>query len=129
MIFVLRLFAIGCILAGMTHVALGLGADTALGANPGAAALDASLDSQNRFYGMAFTVYGALTWLYTRDMTRYAPMFRVLMAAFFLGGLARLVSAALHGMPSALVLGLAASELLLPPLFLSWQRRISPPGS
>lgn len=127
MFLLLRLFAIGCILAGLSHVALGLGADAALGANPGEAMLEASLDSQNRFYGMTFTVYGALTWLFTTDTARYGTMFRTLMVIFFLGGLARLLSIAIHGMPSPMVCGLAVSELLLPPIFLFWQARFSPP--
>lgn len=126
MVMLLRVFAIGCILAGATHVFLGLGADAALGAHVGAAASDATLDSQNRFYGASFTLYGVLTWLFTTDTARYAPMFRLVMLCFLASGMARIVSIILHGAPSPMVLGLLASELLLPPLFLWWTRTIRP---
>ena len=49
------------VLVGCLHLVLGLNADLLLGANIGADVIsDPVLDSQNRFYGVAFTVYGFL---------------------------------------------------------------------
>jgi hypothetical protein len=42
---------------------------------------------------------------------------------FFAGGLARLVSWALHGPPSPMVVALLVTELLLPPLLSVWLSR------
>lgn len=114
---VMRILAPGFILAGLTHVFLGLGADMALGAHVGSDTLaDASLDSQNRFYGACFTLYGVLLWIAAGDLPRYRPVAKAVIACFFFGGLVRLVSVALHGWPSPLVWSLALSELILPPI-------------
>lgn len=113
----LRILALGFVAAGLTHVLLGLGADATLGARIDPATMvDPSLDSQNRYYGASFTIYGALFWYAASDPAQHRTLLRILIAWFFLGGLARLVSVALHGMPSGPVAALAASELLLPPL-------------
>ena len=46
-------------LIGFGHLMFGVGADVQLGANVSAQSLaDPVLDSQNRFYGVIFTVYG-----------------------------------------------------------------------
>jgi Domain of unknown function (DUF4345) len=119
----LRLTAMGCLLAGLSHVIMGPTADMMLGAVIDAATLnDASLDSQNRFYGAAFTVYAAIFWIGASDVARYRHILSAGLLCFFFGGIARLVSMGLHGAPSALVIGLMASELLLPPL-LWWMVR------
>lgn len=113
----LRVLAPGFVLAGLTHVFLGLGADAALGAHIAPETLaDPSLDSQNRFYGACFTLYGVLFWIGAADLPRYRPILKAVIACFFFGGLVRLVSLALHGWPSTLVWGLALSELILPPI-------------
>ena len=114
---VLKILAPGFVIAGLTHVFLGLGADVALGAHVAPETLaDASLDSQNRFYGACFTLYGILLWIGASDPVRYRPILRATFACFFFGGLVRLVSVALHGWPSTLVWSLALSELILPPI-------------
>lgn len=114
---VLRVLAIGFVIAGLTHIVLGLGADATLGAHIDPATMaDPTLDSQNRYYGASFTIYGALFWYAAADAARHRTLLRILIAWFFFGGLARLVSLAIHGMPSGPVTALAASELLLPPL-------------
>lgn len=119
----IRIIAPGFVLAGLLHVFLGLGADVMLGADIPASVLnDASLDSQNRFYGISFTVYGVLLWIASTDLARYSTLLRVLILLFFLGGVMRLVSIALKGWPSNLVWALALSELVLPPV-LWWMLR------
>jgi hypothetical protein len=112
--------------AGTLHGVLGVGADVLLGARlPPEALSDPVLDSQNRFYGVAFMLYGALLWLCATDLDRYATVLRCLLWVFFAAGAARLVSAALHGIPPPAVIALLASELLLPPALSAWLSRRS----
>jgi hypothetical protein len=102
-------------------LALGAGADVLLGAKlPLEALSDATLNSQNRFYGIAFTLYGLLFYLCATDLRKYATVLRCVFWVFFAAGLARLVSIATHGVPAPLVLALLASELVMPPLLLLW---------
>lgn len=121
---ILRLFGTICILAGLSHVLGGLNADALLGANPPQEALsNASMDSQNRFYGAAFMLYGVLSWLCASNMRHYAAVFRLLILVFFIGGLTRLTSLMIHGLPSPAIQFLALTELLIPPLLLWWHKR------
>jgi len=118
---VLRLATIVFILVGLLHLVLGLHADMLLGARlPVEAVNDPVLDSQNRFYGTAFMLYGVLLSLGARDLSRHAAMLQCCFWCFFAGGLARLVSWALHGAPSPMVVALLVTELLLPPLLSVW---------
>ncbi len=120
----LRIAALIPLLVGALHMALGLGAEAMLGAEVSTEALaNPSLDSQNRFYGAAFTLYGVLLFICTTDLTRYAPVFRMLMVCLFLGGVARIISWFVTGWPVPMIVGLWASELILPPLALLWLRR------
>lgn len=120
---VLRVIAPGFLLAGLSHAFLGLGADAMLGAHVSPEMLaDPTLDSQNRFYGASFTIYGILFWVAAGDIVRYRALLHILILWFFLGGLIRLVSVALRGWPSDMVWALALSELILPPI-LWWMTR------
>ena len=80
-----------------------------------------SVDSQIRFYGGAFSVYGALLWMCANDMTNYVDVFKVLMIVFLLAGLARIPAAILYGKPSLVIMALWALEVVVPPLLLWWQ--------
>ena len=123
----LRLTAPVFLLVGALHLALGVGAEVMLGAKlPSAALSDAVLDSQNRFYGIAFTLYGVLFLICASDLHKYATVLRAVLWVFFAAGLARLVSIAVHGLPSALVLVLLATELILPPVLLVWLSKLAP---
>ena len=122
---VLRLFALIIVLVSALHLALGVRADVMLGAIVSAStASDPSLDSQNRFYGVAFSLYGAVLYLCSTDINRYGPILNAALLCFFLGGLARIVSWAVHGAPAPLVILLAAFELLLPPLLFVWLQKV-----
>jgi hypothetical protein len=121
------LLQVGALIAmagGAMDSALGVGALRQLGSNvPASVAAIPELDSQARFYGMIFMGYGALTWLYTRDMQRYAPVLTILAVAMFLGGCMRFVSMALTGLPPMPMRILLGLELGLPALLLWMQRR------
>ena len=111
------------------HLVLGLHADIFLGANvPAAVVTDPVLDSQNRFYGTAFTLYGVLLWLCASDLVRYASVLRCTLWMLFGGGVARLVSIVFRGLPAAPVLVLLLSEIAGPPLALWWLARVRDKG-
>jgi hypothetical protein len=58
---------------GALHLAIGVKADVLLGAKlPVEALADPTLDSQNRFYGVAFTLYGVLLFLCASNIPKYA---------------------------------------------------------
>ncbi len=110
---------------GLLHVSLGLGADVLLGANIASDALsDPTLDSQNRFYGTAFSLYGVLLFICANDLRRHETVLKAVLWVFFAAGVARLVSIAVYGSPSVPVLVLLGSELLLPPVVLVWLLRV-----
>jgi hypothetical protein len=124
MIIFLRIMAITILLAGSAHLLLGVGAETLVGAKLSAETLaEPSLNSQNRFYGTSYMLYGILLWVCTRDMDRYALIFRILLWMTFAAGVTRIISVALHGWPSPTIIALAVSELLLPPFVFWWQKR------
>lgn len=124
LLIVLKVMSPIFVLVGVLHLALGLNADVLLGANlAGDVLSDPVLDSQNRFYGVAFSAYGFLIYLCATDLVKYQAVLRTLLLVFFAAGCARIVSIMLYGLPSELVLLLLASELLLPPILIVWMAR------
>lgn len=122
---VLKLCAPVFLLVGLLHLALGLQADVLLGARLSADAFaDPTLDSQNRFYGVAFTLYGVLLFLCATDIVKYAQVLRCVLWVFFAAGVARLVALAIHGLPPVPVIALLLSELILPPVLVLWLNRV-----
>jgi hypothetical protein len=122
---VLKLGAPVFILVGALHLIYGVGAEVLLGANiPVEAISDPVLDSQNRFYGVSFTLYGVLLFLCSNNIQKYSAVLKCVIWVFFAAGVARLVSIGLYGMPSILVLVLLSSELLIPPVLAFWLSRV-----
>ena len=121
---VLRTIAPIFFLVSALHLIYGVGADAMLGAVlPGQAHGDPALDSQNRFYGVAFSLYGVLLLICSSDLTKYQNILRALFYVFLAAGAARLVSITTHGLPPLPVLVLLGSELIAPPIFLWWLNR------
>src|SRR5262249_25009482 len=88
------------LLVGALHLVLGVGADVLLGRKlPAETLADPALNSQNRFYGVAFALYGVLLYLCAIDLPKYAIVLRCVLWVFFAGGVARLVSIVTHGVP------------------------------
>ncbi len=85
-----------------------------------------SLDSQNRFYGVAFALYGVTLYICAKDLSRYRPILVAALAVFFMAGCARLVSWGIRGAPAPLVIGLLATEIILPPVLYAWLRKVVP---
>ena len=124
--FVLKLLAPVFFIVGALHLVLGLGADVLLGAKVSAETMtDPALDSQNRFYAVAFTLYGVLLFLCSTDIPKYAPVLRCVLWVFFAAGLARFVSIALHGSPPPMIWLLLVGEVVPPPLLAWWLSRTS----
>ncbi|MCP5181502.1 MAG: DUF4345 family protein [Pseudomonadales bacterium] len=121
---VLRLLAPVFFIVGALHVLMGLSAEVLLGAQlPQQILGDPALDSQNRFYGAAFTVYGVLFLFGAADFQRYRPIVLAAVWTFFAAGLARTAAAVMTGIPPFPVLLLWAIELILPPVLAWWLRR------
>jgi len=77
--------------------------------------VNASIDSEHRFYTALFMPYGAaLVWV-SRSVRTRLDVLNVVLAGLFLGGLARIVSVAVAGWPHALFVGLGIAELTVPP--------------
>lgn len=130
--FVLFLRAVAPIffVVALLHLALGARTEVLLGARlPPEALADAVLDSQNRFYGVAFALFGVLMLLAATNVRKYAAVLRCVLWVFFASGLARLVSMASHGLPSPTLVTLLVLELTVPPLIIAWLRRLTRDGS
>lgn len=86
---------------------------------------DATLDSQLRFYSGVWLGLGiAAFWLIPR-IERETTLFRFLWLMIFLGGVGRLLSLVLAGMPFPPFIGFTVLEIVGAPLFVAWQSRIS----
>ena len=118
----LKALAVVIVGIGLLKVVLGAKADALLDPTiPSVATNHPSIDSQVRFYGGAFAIYGVLIWLCSNHMHRYELVFRAMMIVFFLAGAARLPGALRYGRPSIAIMGLTVIELVVPPLLLLWQ--------
>lgn len=85
---------------------------------------DATLDSNLRFYsGVWLGVGVAAAWIVPR-IERETTLFRALWLMIFLGGVGRLLSLAITGMPFAPFVGFAALEIIGAPFFVWWQARV-----
>jgi len=117
----LGLFGLSAISIAALHVALGPAAI------PGSIPVNATMDSEDRFYATLFAAYGvALLWC-IRDIERKSMVVYFLALTFLVGGLARLVSAAMVGWPNPFFVAMTVLELLIPFFIAFLQWRISKP--
>ena len=115
-----------CVL-GMVPVATGvltmLGLGDPIYASAGLPA-NVLLDSNLRFFGGLWFVLGlAVFWLVPR-IEQETTLFRVLWLMIFAGGIGRLLSMLVAGMPPIPFIGFTALEIVGAPLFLWWQSRL-----
>ena len=109
-------FGAVCCVISIAHIALGPAAI------PGALPVNPTMDSEDRFYATLFLGFGlALMWC-ACDLQQRSQTFAFLLMIFFAGGCARMVSAAMVGLPSTLFIALGMLELLLPPLLWAFHR-------
>jgi Domain of unknown function (DUF4345) len=86
---------------------------------------DATLDSNLRFYSGVWLGVGlAAAWTVPR-IERETTLFRALWLMIFLGGIGRLLSLALAGMPLPPFVGFTALEILGAPFFVWWQGQVA----
>jgi len=111
------------------HLVFGLDAETMLGAQVSTeTAMDPTLNSQNRFYGVAFALYGVILYMSALDLVRYAPILKASLLVFFAAGVSRLVSFVVDGPPSLPIVLLAGVELVAPWVLLFWVSRTKVPA-
>lgn len=86
---------------------------------------DATLDSQLRFYNGVWLGLGlAAFWLLPRIESE-TTLFRTLWLMIFIGGVGRLISLVLAGMPFPPFIGFTVLEILGAPLFVLWQTKVA----
>jgi Domain of unknown function (DUF4345) len=120
----LKVLAPILVLVAALHLSLGSMAEVMLGASLKVGPLDLVLDSQDRFYGTAFVIYGVLLWVCAKDVTKYALILRCVFCCCFVAGLARLVSFLVVGPPPVIVMFLWFTEVAMPPIMLWWLSNI-----
>lgn len=119
----LRVIGSAIILIALGHIVLGPYSEVLLGSNISAASmLDPTVDSQNRFYGTVFSLFGVLLILCSRKILAHKTILYLLFWVFFAGGIARLVSISVVGSPPLLVNMLTGIELILPLMLITWLR-------
>lgn len=115
----LGLFGTAAVLIASLHIVLGPSAI------PGSVPVNATMDSEDRFYATLFAAYGvALLWC-IRDIERKSMVVYFLAFTFFIGGVARLVSMAAVGPPNTFFIAMTVLELLIPLFMAFMQSRIS----
>ncbi|WP_158085612.1 DUF4345 domain-containing protein [Henriciella aquimarina] len=104
------LFGAVCALIAIGHIVMGPSII------PGSIPVNASMDSEDRFYATLFLGYGiAMIWS-GLDLERRGQLFGWLLLVFFVAGISRLISWALVGPPIGFFIVLTAIELLSPPV-------------
>ena len=111
------IFGAVCIAIALVHVAIGPSAI------PGSVPVNATMDSEDRFYATLFGGFGAALIWCSRDLVGRAGVFYALLLVFFLGAVARGVSAYQVGLPNSFFQLMWALEALLPPIFWWWHKK------
>ncbi|MDP9166425.1 MAG: DUF4345 domain-containing protein [Actinomycetota bacterium] len=114
----LGLLGCACAVIGLVHLVFG--APTIIGGGP----VNATIDSELRFYALLFIAYGAAFVWCALDVTRRARLANVLGAVFFAGGAARLIAWAAAGRPNWFYLVMIGVELLIPLVNYALLRRV-----
>ena len=112
----LVLFGVACSAIALVHIAFGPASI------PGSVPVNATMDSEDRFYATLFLGFGVAHIWAAQDLSARSQTVLALQAVFFVGGLARIVSALAVGLPSGLFQFLGALELAIP-LLVWWALR------
>jgi hypothetical protein len=86
---------------------------------------DATLDSNLRFYGGVWLGLGLCAFWTIPGIARKTAVFRVLWLMIFIGGIGRLVSLLLVGVPFRPFIGFTVLEIVGAPIFVWWQGRVA----
>ena len=90
---------------------------------------NAFLDSQTRFLGAIWFGLGIMMYWVIPSIDKQTTLFRLLMGIIFLGGIGRLSSVFLVGLPPAESIAAIVLELIGMPLLILWQSWISTSAS
>lgn len=96
------------VVISLMHVALGPAAI------PGSIPVNATMDSEDRFYATMFLAFGVALLSCVPRIERKAGRAYFLMTVFFLGGVARLISLFFVGPPHSFFILMTAIELTIP---------------
>jgi hypothetical protein len=86
---------------------------------------DATLDSNLRFYGGVWLGLGLSAFWIIPRIEHETTLFRSLWLMIFIGGIGRLLSLILNGVPFLPFLGFTALEIIGAPFFIWWQNCIA----
>jgi len=115
----LAFFGAVAIVIASIHIAFGPAAI------PGSVPVNATLDSEDRFYATLFAAYGvALLWC-VKDVESKSGFVYFLLGTFFVAGLARVVSIVAVGLPDSFFVAMLVLELLVPIVVAVVQRRVA----
>lgn len=115
----LTAFGLVCAAIALVHIAFGPASI------PGSVPVNATMDSEDRFYATLFLGFGLAHVWAARDLAHRSGLVLAMQATFFVGGLARIVSVLAVGMPIPLFVFLGGLELVIPPLV--WWRLCQDP--
>jgi hypothetical protein len=85
---------------------------------------DATLDSNMRFFGGVWLGLGLSVWWLVPRIASETALFRAVWLMIFLGGVGRLVSLLVIGLPMLPFVGFTVLEIVGAPLFVWWQRAV-----
>ena len=115
----LAVFGITAIFIALLHIMVGPSAI------PGSIPVNATMDSEDRFYATLFAAYGVAVLWCIKDIERKSMVVYFLAGTFFVGGLARLASIAAVGLPNIFFSAMTVLELVIPLLIVFVQSHIS----
>tara|TARA_B100000315_G_scaffold259506_1_gene315845 strand:- start:1472 stop:1849 length:378 start_codon:yes stop_codon:yes gene_type:complete len=109
---------VAAVLIALLHIILGPATI------PGSIPVNATMDSEDRFYATIFLAYGlALIWC-VRDIETKRRVLWFLTITFFTGGIARIISALSVGLPHPFFINMTLLELSLPILIFILLRKL-----
>lgn len=121
----LKLLAPVFLAVSAIHFFFGVGAEVMVGAIlPSNVVVEPTLNSQNRFYGVSYALYGVLLWLCATDIKRFEPVLNAVLWVTFLASIARVITWLQYGSPAPFVIFLMATELICPPVVGLWYAKV-----
>src|ERR1700712_1396973 len=104
----LCVFGVVCVGIGLSHLAFGSASII------GGGAVNATIDSDMRFYALLFAAFGAAFVWCAADVTERGRVANLLGAIFFAGGIARLIAWVATGQPNWFYVLMIPVELIIP---------------
>ena len=118
---ILGVLSIIPVLSGVSGIVLGVGKFFETVPESIKPAIYASMDSQNRYLSAVWLGYAVVIWWIIPNIEKHTQIFRIMMCAVFLGGLARVYSVFAIGEPKPLYFILIGLELTVPIVMVPWQ--------